>query len=194
MANNNYDEAFLARFAFHFARTGSVPLCLPLLRAEFPHMAEFNKHDLNQLRGRLRRKTGEDIFAQERMKYLEEVGELTDMTPVDNIRNGKQAIDSGIEILVSKLNKCNEMIEISEPMTKEFNILLMTQSKLMELISKFSGIDDAMAVKRAHALSFLKQGKIDEANEAITGVRKPQEDTTPKIMDGEYEDDDEIEI
>lgn len=192
MANNQYDDAFMARFAYHYARTGSVPQCIALLQADFPTMAKFNKHDLNQLRVRKRRMLGVDLLQAEREKYLDEINELNTVA-IDNIKNGKDAIDEGVDILIQKLQKCNEMIQQQEVGTKMFGILLMTQANLTSQISKYSGIDDAMAVKRAMALSLLKQGKPDEAHEAITGIKKAQESVVPQIMDGSYDDDDEDE-
>lgn len=193
--NNNYDEVFINRLAFHFARTNSIPQCIPLLKAEFPTMGEFNKYDLNALRGRIRKNTGVDLLQVEREKYLEEVQGLK-FTAMDNIRNGKDEIDNSMEILIEKLKKTNELIELAEPLTKEFNILLLTQKNLIDAIAKYTGIDDAMAVNKALAMSLLKQGKADEANEVITGHKKPQEDVIPQIMDGDYadSDDDDIEV
>lgn len=154
-------------------------------------MAKFNKHDLNQLRVRKRKQMGGmDLLQSERDRYLEEINELNTVA-IDNIKNGKDAIDDGIDILNQKLQKCNELLDQQEVGTKMFGILLMTQEKLMTMISKYSGIDDAMAVKRAMALSLLKQGKPDEAHEAITGIKKAQESVVPQIMDGSYDDEDE---
>lgn len=187
---NNYDDAFYARFAYHYARTNSVPQCIPLLRDDFPHMDAFNKNDLNQLRIRRKKQMGFDLLAEEREKYVAEVSELN-TTAVDNIKNGKDAIDDGMDILIEKLNRCNELIQEAEVGTKMFNILLMTQEKLAAQISKYTGIDAAMDVKKAMALSLLKQGKPDEAQEAITGIKKVQESLIPQIMDGSYDEDEE---
>ena len=189
MGNNQYDDGFMARFAYHYARTGSVPQCVSLLRADFPMMDSFNKNDLSQLRSRTKKKLGEDLLEAERAKYLEEMSEVNNLTAIDNIRNGKESIDSGMEILIAKLNDCNEMIAIHEVGTKMFMILLNTQQTLMGLISKFTGIDSAMKVKEAYAVSLLRQGKIDDANAAITGVKKVEESLVPQLMDGDYDDD-----
>ena len=193
MGNNQYDDGFMARFAYHYARIGSVPLCVKPLLEDFPMMDRFNKGDLNQLRSRHRKKTGEDLLEAERSKYMEEMSEVNNLTAIDNIRNGKESIDSSIEILIEKLNDCNTMILEHEVGTKMFMILMNTQKSLMELISKFTGIEDAMAVKRAYAFSLLKQGKVDDANAAITGVKKVEESQVPQLMDGDYDDEEQDE-
>lgn len=165
-----------------------MPQCVSLLLADFPMMEKFNKGDLNQLRARHRKKSGEDLLEAERQKYLEEMSEVNDLTAIDNIRKGKESIDNGIEILINKLDDCNKMISMHDVGTKMFMLLMNTQQTLMGLISKFSGIEDAMAVKKAFAFSLLKAGKADDAHAAITGVKKVEESQIPQLMDGDYDD------
>ena len=187
---NNYDDAFMARFAYHYARTGSVPQCIPLLLDDFPHMEAFNKNDLNQLRIRKRRQLGVDLLQEERERHIDEISSLNTMA-IDNIKNGKDAIDEGMDVLISKLQHCNILLQEHDVGTKMFSILLMTQEKLATQISKYTGIDAAMDVKKAMALTLLKQGKPDEAQEAITGIKRVQESLIPQIMDGSYDVDDD---
>jgi len=187
---NNYDDAFMARFAYHYARTGSVPQCIPLLLDDFPYMEVFNKNDLNQLRIRKRRQLGVDLLQEERERHIDEISSLNTMA-IDNIKNGKDAIDEGMDVLISKLQHCNILLQEHEVGTKMFSVLLMTQEKLATQISKYTGIDAAMDVKKAMALTLLKQGKPDEAQEAITGIKRVQESLIPQIMDGSYDADDD---
>jgi hypothetical protein len=187
---NNYDDAFMARFAYHYARTGSVPQCIPLLLDDFQHMEAFNKNDLNQLRIRKRRQLGVDLLQEERERHIDEISSLNTMA-IDNIKNGKDAIDEGMDVLISKLQHCNTLLQEHDVGTKMFSILLMTQEKLATQISKYTGIDAAMDVKKAMALTLLKQGKPDEAQEAITGIKRVQESLIPQIMDGSYDVDDD---
>ena len=69
------------------------------------------------------------------------------------------------------------------------------QSRLMEQIAKYSGIDDVNAVLRAQALSLLKSGKSEEASNVITGGKTAVKSYEPKFLDSDDDDDDEaIEI
>lgn len=190
MGNNNYDDYFMERFTHHYARVGSVPQCIPLLRDDFPQMEVFNKADLNQLIMRKRKNLGYCPMKKAREEYMSEIEGLN-TTAIDNIRNGKNAIDDGIDILIEKLNRCNELLGLSEVGTKEFSILMMTQQNLMTSISRYSGIDAAMDLKKAMAFSLLKQGKGKEATEVLTGEKVTEESIVPRIMDDDYSDEDE---
>lgn len=154
-------------------------------------MVSFNASDLRQLRMRLKNKLGSDPLEEARERYTQDLGESMSIDIVDNIREGKKSLNDSVQILIEKLNKVNELIEICDVDTKEFTKLLFTQSRLMELIFKYSGNEDVAAVKRAHALALLKGGNAAGASAAITGQATKEEVATPQLMDGDYDEDDE---
>jgi hypothetical protein len=186
---NNYDEGFILRFCFHYSRCGSVPKCVAPLLAEFPLMS-FNSDDLNALRARMRKKNnGVDRLNESRDEYTMQIAEMQNIVSQDNILKGKKSIDESVQQSIKHLEEVTGMLELEEVGTKGFYVLLRLKKDLMELISKFSGLDAVMDVKRAYALGLLKQGKPDEASAAITGVTKKEEKKQITFMDDDEDDD-----
>jgi hypothetical protein len=191
---NNYDEGFISRFCFHYARCGSVPKCVAPLLAEFPLMS-FNSDDLNALRARMRKKNGGvDRLNESRDEYTLQIAEMQNIVSQENILSGKRSIDASVNQAISHLEEVTMMLESEEVGTRGFSSLLNLKKSLMELISKYSGLDAVMDVKRAYALGLLKQGKPDEASAAITGVTKKEEKKTITFMDDDDDDEDLFDV
>jgi len=194
MANNKYDEEFIRRFAYHFARAGSSPKCIEPLSNEFPSYT-ITANDLNNLKCRLRDKGSDAVFEEEKQKYLAEISDAQSLVKGCNIREGQAAINDSIDKLIYKLVTVNERLETYDPEEKMFLFYFNLQSRLMEQVAKYSGIDDVNAVLRAQALSLLKSGKSEEASNVITGSKTAVKSYEPKFLDSDDDDDDEaIEI
>ena len=186
---NRYDQNFKDRFAYHYARVGSVARCVEPLLADFPDYEVFNRNDLNQLHNRIRNELGYCPLTKAREDYMAELEGLNSL-PMDNIRSGKKAIDEGLEILINKLNRYNQLLSEAEVGEKIFNSLLFTQKMLTDQISKYSGIESAMKLKEAMAHDLLKKGKGEEATRMLTGMTTTIDDSVPKIMDNNYSEED----
>jgi hypothetical protein len=155
----------------------------------------FNSDDLNALRARMRKKNGGvDRLNESRDEYTLQIAEMQNIVSQENILSGKRSIDASVNQAISHLEEVTMMLESEEVGTRGFSSLLNLKKSLMELISKYSGLDAVMDVKRAYALGLLKQGKPDEASAAITGVTKKEEKKTITFMDDDDDDEDLFDV
>lgn len=192
-SNNVYDENFMNRFAYHYARCGSVPKCVAPLLEDFPLM-EFNYDDLNALRSRARKKNdGVDLLNATRDEYTIKIAEMQNVVSADNIIKGKSAIDDAVKRAIEHLIEVDSHLVDAPIDGKLFSMLLTLKKTLMELISKHSGLDSVQDIKRAYALGLLKQGKPEEASAIITGTAKAVEKQKVCFMDDDEDDEDFLE-